>query len=83
VTDKPPEKQPEYEVSLIRNVDRDLSKIGRVHKQNSGQYEALIRTAKNNRTPLCLENYGVILKPVSSKILLVSRSFRQTTIMIA
>jgi hypothetical protein len=58
VTDKPPDKQPDYEVSIIRNVARYLSKIGRGNKQNSGQYETLLRTAKNNRTPLCLENYG-------------------------
>ncbi|MEG4318908.1 MULTISPECIES: hypothetical protein [unclassified Microcoleus] len=58
VTDKPPDKQPEYEVSIIRNVDQNLSRIGRPSKQNSGQYEAFIRKAKNNRTPLCLEIYG-------------------------
>ena len=43
---------------IIRKVERHLSKIGRGPKQNSGQYEALLRTAKNNRTPLCLEIYG-------------------------
>lgn len=58
VTDKSPYIQPEKEVSVIRNVDQDLSKIGRPKKQNSGQYEALIRIAKNNRKPLCLEIYG-------------------------
>jgi hypothetical protein len=58
VTDKPPDKQSENDVSIIRNVDQNLSKIGRAYKHNSGQYEALIRTAKNNQTPLCLEIYG-------------------------
>jgi hypothetical protein len=59
VTDKSPDdKQPENDVSIIRNVDQDLSKIGLANKQNSGQDEALLRKAKNNRTPLCLEIYG-------------------------
>jgi hypothetical protein len=37
VTDKSPYIQPDKEVSIIRKVDQDLSKIGRGNKQNSGQ----------------------------------------------
>lgn len=58
LTDQPPDQKSENDVSIIKNVDQNLSRIGRPYKQNSGQYEALLRTAKNNRKPLCLEIYG-------------------------
>jgi len=59
VTDKSPYEDPlDKDVSVIRNVDQDLSKIGAGKKQHSGQYEAVLRTAKNNRKPVCLKIYG-------------------------
>ena len=58
VTDKSPYKDLDKDISIIRNVDQDLSRIGAGIKQNSGQYEALLRIAKNNRTPVCLKVYG-------------------------
>lgn len=58
ITDKSPHNKQEKDISILRNVDQDLSKIGAGKKQNSGQYEAVLRTAKNNRKPLCLKIYG-------------------------
>ena len=58
MTDKSPYKEQDKDFSVIKNVDQDLSKIGAGKKQNSGQYEAVLRIAKNNRKPLCLKIYG-------------------------
>ncbi len=58
VTDKSPYEEQDKDVSVIKNVDQDLSKIGAGKKHNSGQYEAVLRTTKNNRKPICLKIYG-------------------------
>ncbi len=58
VTDKSPYEEQDKDFSIIKNVDQNLSKIGAGKKQNSGQYEAVLRIAKNNRKPLCLKIYG-------------------------
>jgi len=58
VTDKSPDQIEEKDISILRNVDQGLSKINLGEKRNSGQYEALLRTAKKNGKPLCLIIYG-------------------------
>ncbi|HAX80784.1 MAG TPA: hypothetical protein DCY88_34340 [Cyanobacteria bacterium UBA11372] len=58
VTDKPPDKTESKDISILRNVDQELAKINVVKKTNSGQYEAILRKAKNKGTPLCLQIYG-------------------------
>lgn len=58
VTDKYPYEKEENDISVLRNVDQELSKIRRGKKTNSGHYEAILRKAKNNRKPLCLRIYG-------------------------
>ena len=58
VTDKP-ENTPENEdISILRSVDQDNSRINLGAKKNSGQYEAFLRRAKNERKPVCLRIYG-------------------------
>lgn len=59
VTDKSRHEEEKKDISVLRNVDQDLSKLSSGgKKRNSGQFEAILRTAKNNRTPLCLRIYG-------------------------
>ncbi|MEG3858440.1 hypothetical protein [Microcoleus sp. herbarium12] len=58
VSDKSPYEEQDKDFSVIKNVDQNLSRIGAGKKQNSGQYEAVLRIAKNNRKPLCLKIYG-------------------------
>ena len=58
VTDKSPSAKQEEDISVLRNVDQELSKVKEGKKTNSGQYEAILRKAKNNRKPLCLRIYG-------------------------
>ncbi|GET36532.1 hypothetical protein [Microseira wollei] len=57
VTDKFPDRTEKKDISVLRNVDQEISEIG-VKKRNSGQYEAILRRAKKNGTPLCLKIYG-------------------------
>jgi hypothetical protein len=59
VTDKSPyESEQEKDISIIRNIDQKLGEIGMNNKSNSGQYEAILRTAKKNGKALCLQIYG-------------------------
>lgn len=58
VTDKEPSKEEVKDISVIRNVDQELSKSGESEKRNSGQYEALLRRAKKHGKPVCLKIYG-------------------------
>lgn len=58
VTDKSPYEEEKKDISVLRNVDQELSKVKEGKKTNSGQYEAILRKAKNNRKPLCLRIYG-------------------------
>lgn len=59
VTDKSRHEEEKKDISVLRNVDQELSKLSSGgKKRNSGQFEAILRTAKNNRTPLCLRIYG-------------------------
>jgi hypothetical protein len=58
VTDKAPGDDEKKDISVLRNVDQELSKIKYPKKSNSGQYEGILRKAKNNRKPLCLKIYG-------------------------
>lgn len=44
---------------VLRNIDQDLSVIGRVHKNNSGDYAVHLRRLKENKSPACLEVYGI------------------------
>jgi hypothetical protein len=58
VTDKP-ENSPEYEdISVLRNVDQNLSNINLGIKRNSGQFEAYLRKQKHGKKPVCLQIYG-------------------------
>jgi hypothetical protein len=58
VTDKAPGDDEKKDISVLRNVDQELSKIKYPKKSNSGEYEGILRKAKNNRKPLCLKIYG-------------------------
>lgn len=58
VTDKSPSKEEKKDISVLRNVDQELSQLDKGKKTNSGQYEAILRKAKNNRKPLCIRIYG-------------------------
>jgi hypothetical protein len=58
VTDKAPSAKQEEDISVLRNVDQKLSKAHQHDKKNSGQFEAILRKAKNDRKPLCLKIYG-------------------------
>jgi hypothetical protein len=58
VTDKPDNAPENEDISVLRNVDQDISSIFGGKKQNSGQYEAILRKAKNKGIPLCLQIYG-------------------------
>lgn len=58
VTDKPENTTENEDISVLRNVDQDLSKINQGKKRNSGQFEAFLRKARNQRKPVCLKIYG-------------------------
>ncbi|HAZ48294.1 MAG TPA: hypothetical protein DDW76_05420 [Cyanobacteria bacterium UBA11369] len=58
VTDKPEKTTENEDISILRNVDQDNSRINLGTKKNSGQYEAFLRRAKSERKPVCLRVYG-------------------------
>jgi hypothetical protein len=58
VTDKSEKTLENEDVSILRNVDQDMSRINLGKKRNSGQYEAFLRKAKNEKKPVCLQTYG-------------------------
>ncbi len=43
---------------MLKNTDRDLSKLNGDKKNNSGQYEVRLRRYKSERKPVCIRIYG-------------------------
>ncbi len=58
VTDKLDNTTENEDISILRNVDQDNSRVNLGTKKNSGQYEAFLRRAKSERKPVCLRVYG-------------------------
>ena len=58
VTDRPENVPEDEDISVLRNVDQDLSKINLGIKRNSGQFEAYLRKKRNEKKPVCLQIYG-------------------------
>jgi hypothetical protein len=44
---------------LLKNTDQDLLKLKGDKKNNSGQYEVILRRYKSERKPVCLRIYGI------------------------